>query len=42
MSQISYFKSRSDLVTLEELEGETWNLGKHFQWSGEIRMKLGG
>jgi len=32
MSQSSYFKSRPDLLTLGELEGETGNLGKRLEW----------
>ena len=32
MSQSSYFKSRTDLVTLGKLEGETRNLGKRLEW----------
>ena len=32
VSQSSYFKSRPDLVTLGELEGEARNLGKRLDW----------
>ena len=31
MSQSSYFKSRPDLLTLGELEGEIGNLGKRLE-----------
>ena len=40
MTQISYFRSQPDPVSLEELEGGVRNLGKAY--SGGIRMKLGG
>ena len=35
MSVSSYFKSWLDLVTLGELEGETWNLGKLLDWKDQ-------
>ena len=38
MSQSSYFKSRPDLLTLGELEGEILEN----TWSGGIGMKLSG
>ena len=37
MSQSSYFKSRTDILTFGELEGEI----SENTWNGGIEMKLG-